>query len=53
MRFRSRPDFARYFSNAWGKIEERWGERGEFAGFGKHVNEVARKFPHIEVHPRL
>ena len=45
--------FCSVFPDAWGKIEERWGERGGFEGFGKHINEVALKFPHIEVHPRL
>ena len=41
------------FPDAWGKIEEKWSQRGGFEGFNAHMNEVARKFPHIEVHDRL
>lgn len=41
------------FPDAWGKIEEKWNQRGGFEGFNAHMNEVARKFPHIEVHDRL
>jgi predicted DsbA family dithiol-disulfide isomerase len=45
--------FCSVFPDAWGKIEEKWSERGGFEGFNRHLNEVARKFPHIEVHERL
>ncbi|MDP6475115.1 MAG: DsbA family protein [Alphaproteobacteria bacterium] len=45
--------FCSVFPDAWGKIEEKWAESGGFAGFGRHLNEVALKFPHIEVHERL
>lgn len=41
------------FPDAWGKIEEKWSARGGFEGFNRHMNEVAGKFPHIEVHDRL
>lgn len=41
------------FPDAWGKIEEKWKDRGGFEGFNRHTNEVALKFPHIEVHDRL
>jgi predicted DsbA family dithiol-disulfide isomerase len=41
--------FCSVFPDAWGKIETNWGARGGFAGFNRHLNEVAEKFPHIEV----
>lgn len=45
--------FCPVFPDAWGKIETNWKNRGGFEGFNRHINEVARKFPHIEVHERL
>ncbi|MCP3056928.1 DsbA family oxidoreductase [Aurantimonas marianensis] len=45
--------FCPVFSDAWGKIETNWKHRGGFEGFNRHINEVARKFPHIEGHERL
>lgn len=45
--------FCSIFPDAWGKIEQNWKDRDGFTGFGRHVNEVARKFPHIEVHDQL
>ena len=45
--------FCSIFPDAWGKIEKNWETRDGFAGFGRHVNEVAEKFPHIEVHEQL
>ncbi len=45
--------FCSIFPDAWGKIEQNWKTRDGFAGFGRHVNEVAGKFPHIEVHEKL
>ncbi len=45
--------FCSVFPDAWGKIEEKWKTRGGFEGFNAHINEVAGKFPHIEVHERL
>ena len=45
--------FCSVFPDAWGKIEEKWKERDGFEGFNRHINEVALKFPHIEVHQRL
>ncbi len=41
------------FPDAWGKIEEKWKERDGFEGFNQHLNDVGRKFPHIDVHERL
>jgi len=45
--------FCSVFPDAWGKIEDTWKARGGFEGFNRHINEVARKFPHIDVHERL
>lgn len=45
--------FCTVFADAWGKIENRWQSRGGFEGFNRHLNEVAKKFPHIDVHQRL
>lgn len=45
--------FCSIFPDARGKIEANWQARDGFAGFNRHINEVARKFPHIEVHDRL
>jgi predicted DsbA family dithiol-disulfide isomerase len=41
------------FPDAWSKIEETWKTRGGFEGFNRHLNEIALKFPHIEVHEGL
>ena len=41
------------FPDAWGKIDEKWKAHGGFEGFNRHINQVALKFPHIEVHERL
>jgi predicted DsbA family dithiol-disulfide isomerase len=41
------------FPDAWAKIEDVWKTRGGFAGFNRHLLDVAEKFPHITVHPRL
>jgi len=41
--------FCSVFPDAWGKIDESWKTRGGFEGFNTHINEVALKFPHIEV----
>jgi predicted DsbA family dithiol-disulfide isomerase len=45
--------FCSVFPDAWGKIETNWGSRAGFAGFNRHLNEVAEKFPHIEVNEDL
>jgi len=45
--------FCSVFPDAWGKIEEKWKSHGGFEGFNRHINEIARNFPHIEVHERL
>jgi len=45
--------FCSVFPDAWGKIEDKWKANGVFEGFNRHINEVALKFPHIDVHERL
>ncbi len=45
--------FCSVFPDARGKIEESWKTRGGFEGFNRHINEVALRFPHIDVHERL
>ena len=47
---------ARYcsvFPDALAKIEDKWGAQGGFEGFNRHLNDVASRFPHIDVHKRL
>jgi len=47
---------ARYcsvFPDALAKIEDKWSAQGGFAGFNRHLNDVASRFPHIDVHERL
>lgn len=45
--------FCSIFADAHGKIETGWADRGSYAGFNKHVCEVAARFPHITVSDRL
>lgn len=45
--------FCSVFPDAWGKIEDKWKAQGGFAGFNRHLIEIAEKFPHITVHERL
>jgi predicted DsbA family dithiol-disulfide isomerase len=35
------------------RIGEGWREQGGFAGFGEHVRNVCRDFPHVQVHERI
>ncbi len=41
------------FPDAWGKIEDKWGAQGGFAGFNRHLNEAAKQFPHLTVSDQL
>ena len=45
--------FVPIFGNAREKLEKRWCERGGFKGYSNHVQEVAKKFNHITVHPDI
>ena len=45
--------FCSVFPDAWGKIDDKWADRGGFEGFNRHINEVAAQFDHVDIHPRL
>ena len=45
--------FCSVFGDTARKITSTWRDRGEYAGFNSHLREVARRFPHIEVHPEV
>jgi protein-disulfide isomerase-like protein with CxxC motif len=47
------PRFCSVFPDAWGKIQEKWASKGGFEGFNRHINEVATRFPEVEVNDRL
>jgi predicted DsbA family dithiol-disulfide isomerase len=39
------------FGNTARKIGEGWADRGGFAGYARHVREIATGFDHVELHP--
>jgi predicted DsbA family dithiol-disulfide isomerase len=43
------PHFCSVFPDAHTKIQTNWKDRGGFEGFNAHVNEVAARFPHVDV----
>jgi predicted DsbA family dithiol-disulfide isomerase len=45
--------FVPVFGNAHEKLENRWCDRGGLPGYSDHVQEVARKFEHITIHPDI
>ncbi len=45
--------FVPVFGNAREKLENRWRDRGGLKGYSDHVQEVAKKFNHITVHPDI
>jgi predicted DsbA family dithiol-disulfide isomerase len=45
--------FCSVFGDTARKITSTWRDKGEYAGFNAHLREVARQFPHIEVHPDI
>lgn len=45
--------FCSVFPDAHTKIETVWKDRGTYEGFNRHLHEVAEKFPHIDLNPRL
>ncbi|ODS03276.1 hypothetical protein AUC71_10450 [Methyloceanibacter marginalis] len=47
------PRFCSVFPDAWGKIDTSWGSRGGFAGYNRHLREIAERFPHIVVHEEV
>ena len=48
-----RARFCPIFGDTARRIGEGWRERGGYDGFNAHVREVAGRFDHIAVHPRL
>jgi len=47
------PRFCSVFGDTEGKIGSAWKSRGGYAGFNAHLQDVAKRFPHIEVHPEI
>jgi predicted DsbA family dithiol-disulfide isomerase len=45
--------FVSIFGNAREKLENRWRDRGGLSGYSAHVQEVAKKFEHITIHPEI
>jgi predicted DsbA family dithiol-disulfide isomerase len=45
------PHFVPVFGNAREKLETQWRDRGGLKGYGNHIQEVAKKFDHIILHP--
>lgn len=45
--------FCSVFSDARGKIETQWKNKGGYSGYNAHVRGVAKKFPHVKVHESI
>ena len=45
--------FISIFGCTENRIGKGWEDRGGYAGFGRHVIEACRPFPHVEVHPDI
>lgn len=45
--------FCSIFGDTRNKIDIGWQDRGGYAGFGKHVLDSVKDFPHIKVNPEL
>ena len=45
--------FCSVFPDVWSKVEANWANRGGFAGYGQHVQEVVAKFEGMQVHPDI
>lgn len=45
--------FVPVFGTAREKLENRWRDRGGLQGYSNHIQEVAKKFDHITVHPDI
>lgn len=43
--------FVPVFGTAGEKLENRWRDKGGLQGYADHIQEVAKKFDHINVHP--
>lgn len=47
------PHFVSVFGNPREKLEQRWRDKGGFNGYSEHVQQVAKKFNHLTVHPDI
>ena len=45
--------FCSVFADTAGKIASAWKDKGGYAGFNSHLRQVAKRFPHVEVHPEI
>ncbi len=45
--------FCSVFADTPGKIASAWKGKGGYAGFNSHLRQVAKRFPHVEVHPEI
>jgi predicted DsbA family dithiol-disulfide isomerase len=45
------PHFVSVFGNACEKLETGWRDRGGLQGYSNHIQEVAKRFDHITLHP--
>ncbi|MDP5018816.1 MAG: DsbA family protein [Dolichospermum sp.] len=45
--------FVSVFGNAQEKLQKGWQDRGGLSGYSHHVQEVAKKFNHITIHPDI
>jgi predicted DsbA family dithiol-disulfide isomerase len=45
--------YIQVFGAVAAKMEKSWQDRGGVEGYAKHVQEIAKKFPHIDIHPQL
>jgi predicted DsbA family dithiol-disulfide isomerase len=50
---RMEPRFCSVFADTAGKIASAWKDKGGYAGFNSHLRQVAKRFPHVEVHPDI
>jgi predicted DsbA family dithiol-disulfide isomerase len=45
--------FCSVFGNTEDKIARGWADKGAYDGFNRHLQEVGKKFSHIDVHPEI
>lgn len=45
--------FCSVFGDTARKIPSTWKDKGEYVGFNSHLQQVAKRFPHIQVHPEI
>jgi hypothetical protein len=52
-RVRIEHRFCSIFGDTERKITSNWKDSGGYEGFNSHLRHVAKRFPHIEVHPEI